>query len=148
MPKFSKSSYEKLKTCEYGLQVLFSKVIEIFDCAVLCGRRGEAEQDRMFTLGKSRCRWPDSKHNVEEPGLSLAIDVAPYYEEKPHIRWDKNSLYRWYFFGGIVKGVAEQLNISIRWGGDWDRDTYVKDQQFNDLPHFELFRGGKKNEIR
>ena len=35
-------------------------------------------------------------------------------------------------------GIANRLEIPIRWGGDWDMDTYVKDQKFKDLPHFEL----------
>jgi peptidoglycan L-alanyl-D-glutamate endopeptidase CwlK len=139
LAKFSRSSREKLETCGYDLQVLFRRVIEIIDCTVLCGRRGEEEQNQAFEAGKSRCKWPESKHNAEAPVLSPAIDVAPYYVEKPHIRWDKKSLWRWYFFGGIVLGIADTLQISIRWGGDWDRDTYVRDQKFNDLPHFELF---------
>ena len=35
-------------------------------------------------------------------------------------------------------GVASQMGIKIRWGGDWDRDTDLSDNRFNDLPHFEL----------
>jgi len=140
MNKLSKSSLQELETCQPGLQILFKKVIEVIDCTVLCGRRGKAEQNRLFNIGHSRCRWPNSKHNVLNPlDLSAAIDVAPYYKEKPHIRWDKESLRRWYFFNGIVKGIAEELNIPIRQGCDWDRDTYVRDQTFNDLPHTELY---------
>jgi hypothetical protein len=30
------------------------------------------------------------------------------------------------------------MNIKIRWGGDWDSDNIMKDQTFNDLPHFQL----------
>ena len=30
------------------------------------------------------------------------------------------------------------MNIKIRWGGDWDSDNIMKDQTFNDLPHFEI----------
>ena len=41
-------------------------------------------------------------------------------------------------FAGYVQGVAEQLGIKIRWGGDWDSDFDFKDQTFNDLVHFEL----------
>ena len=68
----------------------------------------------------------------------MAIDAGPYYIELPHIRWDEKSLPRWYYFGGIVVDIARWKKIPIRWGGDWDMDTYVKDQSFNDLPHFEL----------
>jgi len=138
IPKFSRISLERLETCEYELRMLFSVVIEVIDCTILCGRREKAEQNKLFEAGHSRCKWPHSSHNVLLPAFSSAIDVAPYYIEKPHVRWDKKSLWRWYFFGGIVLGIASEMGISIRWGGDWDRDTYVKDQKFNDLPHFEL----------
>ena len=30
------------------------------------------------------------------------------------------------------------MGLKIRWGGDWDNDTEVKDTGFKDLPHFEL----------
>jgi hypothetical protein len=28
--------------------------------------------------------------------------------------------------------------LKLRWGGDWDMDTEVKDNKFDDLVHFEL----------
>jgi len=139
MPRFSRSSLEKLESCEDALQRLFNKFIVEFDCTILCGHRTATEQARLFAEGHSKCEWPDSNHNSFP---STAIDVAPYYIEKPHIRWDRSALYRWYYFGGRVVELAGALGISLRWGGDWDRDTYVKDQRFNDLPHFELFEGG------
>jgi hypothetical protein len=30
------------------------------------------------------------------------------------------------------------MEVKLRWGGDWDSDKDTKDQNFNDLPHFEL----------
>jgi hypothetical protein len=45
---------------------------------------------------------------------------------------------RWYYFGGFVLGYAEELNVEIRWGGDWDGDRKLEDQTFHDLPHFEI----------
>jgi hypothetical protein len=47
------------------------------------------------------------------------------------------DLARWYYFGGYVCGVAEELGIPIRWGGDWNGNRQVDDQSFDDLPHFE-----------
>jgi len=142
MNKFSKRSLQRLETCQPGLQILFERVIKVIDCTVICGQREKKEQDALFESGHSRCKWPDSKHNVLSPSaLSSAIDVAPYYKEKPHIRWDKQSLWRWYFFNGIILGIAKELKIPIRQGCDWDRDSYVRDQTFNDLPHIELFMG-------
>jgi len=135
MNKFSSNSLAKLEQCDPILQILFNEVIEVIDCTILCGHRGQEEQDKMFEEGKSRCIWPNSNHNSVP---SIAVDAAPYYKGIPHIRWDKKSLYRWYFFGGIVCAIAHELDFSIRWGGDWDGDTYVTDQTFNDLPHFEI----------
>jgi len=139
MNEFSKVSLGRLKTCNPKLQKVFNKVITVIDCSILCGVRSKEDQNNMFDKGHSRCEWPDSKHNIVSPEeSSWAVDAAPYYREAPHIRWGKQSLYRWYFFGGIVITLANDMGISLRWGGDWDGDTYVKDQHFNDLPHFEL----------
>ena len=69
-----------------------------------------------------------SKHNSFP---SLAVDVAPY-----PINWSDKE--RFYFFAGYVKATADQMKIKIRWGGDWDGDTKVRDQTFMDLPHYEL----------
>ena len=135
MPYYSRLSQERLDTCCTPVRLLFSEVIKIFDCTILCGFRGEEEQNLAFSRGDSRCEWDESSHN-QIP--SLAIDVAPYYVELPHVRWTKQSLRRWYYFGGIVVALAGVMSIPIRWGGDWDRDTYVLDQKFMDLPHYEL----------
>ena len=128
MPSFSKRSQDRLSTCRSELQTLFYEVVKGFDCTVLCGHRGRAEQTEAFESGRSKVRWPDGKHNSNP---SEAVDVVPY-----PVNW--NDLARFYFFGGYVKAKAEELGINIRWGGDWDGDTSVTDQNFNDLPHFEL----------
>ena len=128
MGVFSKGSYEKLQTCDPRLVVIFEEVVKHFDCTVVCGHRGEAEQESSYIMGKSEKQWPDSKHNKMP---SLAVDVVPY-----PIDW--NDYKRMYYFGGYVKRVAEEHGIALRWGGDWDSDTQVLDQKFNDLPHFEL----------
>ena len=66
----------------------------------------------------------------------MAVDVVPYFKSKPNIRWnDKNKFYE---FAGFVQGIASQLDIDIRWGGNWDSDDELNDQTFFDLPHFEL----------
>ena len=130
MPRYSKKSEQKLKTCHPELQALFAEVIKYVDCTILDGHRDKAQQDRLYNLGRSRVMYPDSRHN-ELP--SMAVDVAPY-----PIDW--NDLARFYYFGGIVVGIAFEMGVSLRWGGDWDKDMQVKDQNFNDLPHFEILK--------
>ena len=73
--------------------------------------------------------YPNGKHNRKP---SAAIDVAPW----PIPDWE--DLKTFYFFSGVVKGIANCLEIKIRWGGDWDSDNDLNDQTFNDLVHFEL----------
>ena len=128
MYAFSKMSLDRLKTCETKLQVLFEVVIKHFDCKVTDGHRGMHEQNEYYAMGNSTKRFPDSKHNAYP---SRAVDVAPY-----PIDW--NNIKRFYYFSGIVKGIAAMLDIPIVWGGDWDNDTDLDDQKLMDLVHFEL----------
>lgn len=128
MPQFGNASRRRLQTCDARLRRVFEEAVEQFDCTVLCGHRGEEEQNKAFEDGKSKVRWPDGKHNSNP---SRAIDVAPY-----PIDWEDTR--RFYYFAGYVMGVANKLGIKLRWGGDWDRDTEVSDNSFNDLVHFEL----------
>lgn len=132
MNKFSQKSLERLNTCHPDLQKVFNKVIENYDCTIICGHRGKDEQDEAVRLGKSKLQWPNSKHNQL---LSLAVDVAPYpinFENK------HKKLARFYHFAGFFMATAETMGIKLRWGGDWDRDLDFEDQNFDDLPHFEL----------
>ncbi|MFQ5352155.1 MAG: M15 family peptidase [Candidatus Binatia bacterium] len=136
MPKFGKSSKANLSTCHPDLQRLFGEVIKVFDCSVIKGHRGEADQNRAYMEKASKLKWPESKHNSNP---SMAADVVPYpicwAEDK---KKTNNPQRRFYFFAGYVKAVAEIMGIQIRIGADWDMDTDLGDQTFNDLPHFEL----------
>ena len=128
MPTFGNKSKEKLLTCDQKLQLVCWEAIALMDFTVLDGHRNEETQNKLFEEGKSKLRWPDSKHNIY---LSRAIDVAPY-----PIDWEDKE--RFYMLAGIMFGVADRHRIKLRWGGDWDGDFSFKDQSFNDLPHFEL----------
>lgn len=130
MPSFSAKSKARLNTCHPDLQRLFGEIIKTYDCAIIEGHRDKATQDRYVKEGKSKLPWPKGKHNTVP---SQAVDAAPWIGGK--ISWnDRDCL----AFGGYVKGVAQQMGITIRWGGDWDGDNDVNDQRFNDLVHFEL----------
>ena len=136
MPAFGKISRTRLDTCHPDLQLLFSVVVKEFDCSVICGYRDQVSQTIAFNDEKSKVQYPDSKHNSYP---SMAADVAPY-----PIDWE--DLRRFDLFAGWVKGVAAVLHDQgkmehrVRWGGDWNRDTQVKDNKFNDLVHFELVK--------
>jgi peptidoglycan L-alanyl-D-glutamate endopeptidase CwlK len=133
MPEFSARSKARLLSCEYDIQRLFNEVIKYRDCTIICGHRGKEGQDEAVRNGFSRVRWPGSKHNNKP---SCAVDVMPYFACEPHIRWDDQL--STYNFIGFVQGVADMLVIEIRSGADWDMDDDFTDQNFMDLPHYEL----------
>ena len=128
MPRFGSRSKKRLATCDDRLQDLFKEVVKHFDCSVIQGHRGKADQNKAFDEGRSKLRYPDGNHNASP---SKAVDVAPY-----PIDWSDRD--RFHYFGGFVLGIASQMGLKIRWGGDWDRDTQVKDNKFDDLPQFEI----------
>ncbi|MCB7129630.1 MAG: M15 family metallopeptidase [Candidatus Brocadiales bacterium] len=128
MPRFGDTSKTRLATCDDRLQRLLNEVILRYDVRILQGYRSQQEQETAYRERMSKLRWPKSKHN-QHP--SLAVDVAPY-----PIDWEDRE--RFFYMGGLIKGVAAMMGIRVRWGGDWDSDTDFKDQRFTDLPHFEI----------
>lgn len=120
MPTFSKNSLIRLSSAHPQLQQLFAEVIKRTDCIILCGYRGEADQNEACASGNSQHKWPTSKHNVLP---ALAVDAAPY-------PLDWKDIGRFFTFATTVKMVAKELEIKIRWGGDY--------ATWKDWDHFEL----------
>lgn len=126
MPKFSARSLKNLEQCHPLLQLLMYEAIKVTDFSVICGFRGEKEQNEAYSRGNSKLKWPQSKHN-QTP--SLAVDIVPY-----PIDWNDERRFR--TLGTVVKEIWAQLpeekkeGWSLSWGGDW--------KTFKDFPHFEL----------
>lgn len=133
MPRFSKSSKERLYTCDDRLQKLFNQVIRHYDCTIIQGHRGEETQNEYFRQGVTKVKYPNSKHNSIP---SKAVDVMPYFVKQPHIRWQdyQHTIY----FAGYVMGMADAMGIKIRWGGDWNMNKDLADNRFDDYCHYEL----------
>ena len=87
--------------------------------------------------------YPEFKHtrerknakymNFDKEGICDACNQAKI---KNSIDWDDRE--RFTLFAGFVLGIAKSMGINLRWGGDWDQDWTVKDNKFDDFPHFEL----------
>jgi len=131
MPKYGKSSRRQLKTCDPRLQKLFEKVILGFDCTIIEGHRDKEKQNKAYEKGNSKLMFPKGKHNANP---SMALDAIPY-----PIDWEDRE--RMTYFAGYVKGISQMLDIPIRWGGDWNNNTILSDNKFDDLVHFELKKG-------
>ena len=127
--KYSQASRHRLDTCRKELRGIFDAAIKIIDLTIVTGHRGKEAQNNAVKTGNSKLAWPDGKHN-QKP--SHAIDAMPYP------RGWKSSRAEFCLLAGIIKGIAQQQGIEIRWGGDWDGDNDLEDQTFNDLSHFEL----------
>lgn len=126
MTNLSLISKKRLDTCDPKLQQLVIAVAEEFGqvkLMVVCGHRGQAEQNAAFAKGTSKLKWPKSKHNALP---SKAVDLAPIVNGV--IPW--NDLEAFKGLGKLVKQKAKELGIAIEWGGDWTR--------FKDYPHFQL----------
>ena len=129
MPRFGRSSKSKLATCHEDLQDLFNEVIKHVDCSVLEGQRSKERQNKLYDEGKTKVKYPKGRHNASPH--SNAVDVVPY-----PIDW--NDRERFHLFAGFVLGIAKSMEINVRWGGDWNQNFEVDDNQFDDFPHFEL----------
>ena len=146
MPTYGTTSLLNLSTADARLQRVFKEVIKVMDNSILHGERTTVEQYKLFKQGRLMVneRWviqDESKIVTYKDGIikksthnyspSKAVDAVPY-----PIDWQDTDRAR--YFAGIVTGVAMMMGESIRWGGDWDRDTDLKDQSFMDLYHFEV----------
>lgn len=159
MAKYSQRSESRLITATDNMQDVFRTAIAVgWDHTILCGHRGELEQNRAFADKRSTKRWPDSNHNKLP---SPAVDAAPWYPEAPNggIDWRTDAelmkaaragdwaavvailenIKRWMAFGGFIRGIGAAKGIRIRHGGDWDGDQRFNDHTLIDLPHFEEY---------
>ncbi len=132
MRKWGRRSLAVYDTLDADLQRVLDRALkEVADISLLDGHRGEESQNAAFDSGASKLRWPNGKHNKYP---SVAVDLQPY--PKP-----KNKEKLWaalgYIAGRIIQiGVEE--GVELRWGGDWDGDGDMTDQDFMDLFHIEI----------
>ena len=124
MPKFCKRSKERLRGVDTRLVNVLNELIKIMDVTIIEGLRSKQRQEILLKEGKTKTKF--SKH-IE----GKAVDLAPY-----PVDWEDRD--RFHYMGGMIRGIAKQLNINVRWGGDWDSDGETKDNRFDDLVHVEI----------
>jgi hypothetical protein len=124
MYKFGKRSKERLKGVKPELVNVLNELVKIMDVTVIEGLRTKERQEELVASGASKTKY--SKHLEGK-----AVDLAPY-----PIDWKDRD--RFHYMGGMIRGIAKQLNVNVRWGGDWDSDGETKDNGFDDLVHVEL----------
>lgn len=117
--KLGTRSKQKLSGVHPDLIAVVTKAISIstVDFTILEGLRSVSRQRELYKAGKSTTM--NSRHITGH-----AIDLAPW-----PISWDWDEFYP---IADAMKEAAEDLDISIDWGGDW--------KSFPDGPHFQLSR--------
>ena len=129
MAKYGKRSMHNLNDVHPLLVDWALQLVTVFDNTVVSGVRDLTTQREYVARGVSKTM--NSKHLIQKDGYGHALDLAPY-----PVDWSDTR--RFDLMAGYGLMLAIKMNIPIRWGGDWDRDTQVKDQKFHDLGHYEL----------
>lgn len=113
-------SLNSLSGVHPDMVAVVSKAITItgVDFSVIEGLRSVERQKKLLDDGKSTTM--NSRHITGH-----AVDMVPY-----PVDWE--DLERFETMAKAMKSAAEELSISIVWGGDW--------KSFYDAPHFELDR--------
>jgi len=132
------------------LQLIFNEALKVSDVDFGCaeGHRTISRQQELYAQGRTKpgrkvTRIDGvnqmSKHNYDP---SLAGDIYAWLNGKAN--WSERLLI---YIGGVMTATAARLlaegriTHALRWGGNWDRDgEIVTDQEFDDLPHFELVK--------
>ena len=124
MYKFGKRSRERLKGVDTRLINVLNELIKMMDVTIIEGVRTKERQAELLTQGATKVKY--SKHMEGK-----AVDIAPY-----PIDWENRDGF--YYMGGMIRGIAKQLGLKVRFGGDWDSDGDTKDNSFDDLVHVEI----------
>lgn len=128
MFKLGSRSLKNLEGVHPDLVKVVKRAIEITkqDFACIEGLRSKKRQAELVKKGASKTM--NSRHLTGH-----AVDLAAWVDGT--ISWDHK------FYGEIKEAMfiaARDVNVPLRWGGDWDGDGDTKDERFVDLVHFEL----------
>jgi peptidoglycan L-alanyl-D-glutamate endopeptidase CwlK len=113
-------SRDRLKGVDDRLVKVVERAIELteIDFTVLEGLRTPERQKQLVSEGFSQTL--KSKHLTGH-----AVDLGALVNGK--ITWEKEPYYK---IADAMKKAAQELNIKVRWGGDF--------KSFFDAPHWEL----------
>jgi peptidoglycan L-alanyl-D-glutamate endopeptidase CwlK len=76
-----------------------------------------------------------SNHIARADGYGYAVDLVPY-----PVDW--NDLAKFDAIADAIMQAAAELGVSIRHGGDWNRNGKRRERGETDSPHFELVKKG------
>lgn len=143
MYKLSKRSLTNLQGVNTNLVKVVQRAIEITKQDFMVTEGLRSREQCCINYGKGRtvqqCVQKDVPAKYAQPNISKvtwlnnpfaskhtqgrAVDLVPY-----PVDW--NDLAKFRLIAEAMKQAAKELNVSINWGGDW--------QKTKDYPHFEV----------
>lgn len=131
MYKWGARSKKVRGTLDPRLQLVVDELLKLVNVSLISGHRGQEEQDRLYEEGKTQVKYPNSKHNTYP---SIAVDIQPYpYPINEEELWGALG-----FIAGLAICIGMKYNIELRWGGDWNQNGSLTDNNFDDLFHLEI----------
>lgn len=131
-------SRERLAGVHPTLVRIVERAIQISpqDFMVLEGVRTPERQKELYAQGRTKpgpkVTWTlTSNHFRKADGYGHAVDLCPF-----PVDWNTSSK-----FDAIAKAMfaaAEELEVRIRWGKDWNQNGRPGEKGEADSPHFEL----------
>ena len=115
---------DKLDTADPKIADWFLEIKKKFPQAhISWAYRGKTDQNRMFTEGKSRAKFPNSKHNRELDGkcYSQALDLF-------ELKGGRAFFDQKFYFA--LNEYSKSLGFPITWGGEF--------RKIIDYDHFEI----------
>jgi len=132
MRKWGDRSLRVYKTLDPCLKKIMDRVLqEVADVSLISGHRNPDEQNELYRAGKSTVQWPNSKHNTI-PSRAVDFQPYPYPEHEPKL-WGALG-----YIAGRAMAIAKEEGVILRWGGDWNSNGDLTDQNFDDLFHLEI----------
>lgn len=128
IPQMNMESNRKLATVDTRIQDLLAEVAKRWkgQLKVTEGWRGPIAQNSAKYRGASNAGWGESAHNTWP---SKAVDVYPVVKGGgPYDNTDTE----YQRFGALVKQVADEMGLKVRWGGDF------KGKMKGDYGHVEI----------
>ena len=134
---FSDSSLNRMSGLHTDLKRLLFLVLKRspidFGIAWYGGFRTVEMQKELFNK-KPKVTSKDGVIKKSKHQSGLAVDLMPYVKGKT-----TPSKENYLILAGVMFACANELDLKLRSGMDWDMDSeFLIDQTFNDYPHFEL----------
>ena len=128
MSKFSfgKRSLNNLVDVNEDLVKVVHRALELseIDFTVVEGIRTKERQVELVKQGKSKTM---NSYHIPNNNGGRAVDLYPFYSGKVQVNAPYNQ---WAKIAKAMKTAANELGITITWGGDW--------KSFVDTPHYQI----------